>query len=125
MRAIVFSVAALAAIAQAVAGTPKKVKPATCFDLGITHSYTSNWGEVTLAQHGCKVSGTYRDSDGTIEGTLEGNMLRYTWTQSDSSGRGVFVVATNGELVGTWGTSDDEVDGGGWRLTPADAIANP
>ena len=93
--------------------------------LDISGSYTSNWGAVTLRQNGNHVTGRYVYQEGRLEGDLDGNMLRYTWHEKDSSGRGVWVIATNGELIGTWGVSDD-LSGGGWRLTPAKqtALAN-
>jgi hypothetical protein len=86
--------------------------------LDVSGSYTSNWGSVTLRQIGNKVVGTYVFQDGRIDGTLDGNMLRYTWRERDSTGVGIWVVATNGELIGTWGVGQDELSGGGWRLTP-------
>lgn len=87
--------------------------------LDISGSYTSNWGAVTLRQNGNHVSGTYVYQDGRIDGTIEGNMLRYTWREHDTTGRGIWVVASNGELIGTWGVGQDDLAGGGWRLTPA------
>jgi hypothetical protein len=93
--------------------------------LDVTGAYDSNWGRIELAQHGHDVIGTYDYHHGRLHGTLDGNVLRYQWREDTGSGRGVFVVATNGQLIGTWGTSDD-VSGGGWQLTPIGAaIAQP
>jgi hypothetical protein len=91
--------------------------------LDISGNYTSNWGAVTLRQNGNHVSGQYVYQSGRLEGELDGNMLRYTWREHDSTGRGIWVVASNGELIGTWGTSDD-LSGGGWRLTREKQLAN-
>jgi hypothetical protein len=91
--------------------------------LDISGSYTSNWGAVTLRQNGNHVTGRYVYQQGRLEGDLDGNMLRYTWREHDLTGRGIWVIASNGELIGTWGTTDD-LSGGGWRLTPAKQIAN-
>lgn len=105
------------------ANTPARgPRSPTCADLGITRSFTSNWGPVSLEQHGCTVSGRYSYRDGRIDGTLEGNLLRYAWTESDGAGRGVFAVATNGELIGTWGVGSDDASGG-WHLVPTHAVA--
>jgi len=87
--------------------------------IDVSGAYTSNWGRVTLTQHGAHVVGDYVYQHGHLEGTLDGNMLRYAWTESDGHGHGVFVVASDGELIGTWGVGDDDTRGGGWRLVPA------
>ena len=84
-------------------------------------SYSSNWGPVVLHQRGAHITGEYQQ--GRIDGVLEGNIIRYAWQQQDAHGSGVFVVATDGELVGTWGINDDDTRGGGWRLAPAASAA--
>ena len=89
----------------------------------ISGSYTSNWGAVTLHQHGVRVTGTYVYEDGRLDGTLVGNKLTYTWHERDASGRGIFVIASDGDLVGTWGIGSDDTSGGGWHLVPAHDIA--
>ena len=88
-------------------------------ELDVTGSYTSNWGPVTLRQIDDHVTGTYYQGAGRIDGTLHGNLLTYTWRETGGAGRGVFVVATDGELIGTWGAGSDDLGGGGWRLRPA------
>ena len=112
------ALAALAAAPGAAATTPRA--------LDVTGTYESNWGRIELRQNGHDVLGTYDFHHGRLHGTLDGNLLRYQWHEDEGSGRGVFVVATNGQLIGTWGTSDD-VSGGGWQLTPhaQAAIAQP
>ena len=89
----------------------------------ISGSYTSNWGAVTLRQNGTRVTGSYVYQDGRIEGVIEGNLIRYTWREHDSTGHGVFVAAGNGELIGTWGVGTDDLSGGGWRLSPTRGTA--
>ena len=112
MRNAMFLVAALVAIAPHAA-IAKRVQ-----SIAISGNYASNWGAVTLSQQGDHVSGTYVFQDGRLEGTLDGTIVRYRWTEKDSSGRGVFVVASDGELIGTWGVGSDDIGGGGWRLVP-------
>src|ERR1700684_2088311 len=85
--------------------------------IDVSGSYSSNWGAVTLRQNGNHVSGTYVYQDGQIDGAIDGNVMTYTWREHGSVGHGVFVVATNGQLIGTWGVNDD-ISGGGWRLAP-------
>jgi hypothetical protein len=108
----------VAALAVAALAAPTRA-------LDVTGTYDSNWGRIELAQHGADVVGTYDYHHGRLHGTLDGNVLRYQWREDTGSGRGVFVVASNGQLIGTWGTTDD-VAGGGWQLTPAAAaLAQP
>ncbi|HTM21038.1 MAG TPA: hypothetical protein VL172_11035, partial [Kofleriaceae bacterium] len=77
----------------------------------------SNWGRLSLQRNGDRITGTYECcGGGTIEGTMSGNLIRYTWKQPTASGSGVWVVASDGELIGTWGGVGDEVGGGGWNL---------
>jgi hypothetical protein len=85
----------------------------------VSGSYTSNWGSVVLHQDHDRVTGEYAYQHGRIDGVLDGSVVRYAWHESDGDGHGVFVIATDGELVGTWGIGDDETRGGGWRLAPA------
>src|ERR1700733_1345856 len=84
----------------------------------VAGSYTSNWGAVVLHQHDTRITGEYEFDHGHIDGVLDGNMIRYAWHEQSGDGRGVFVAASDGELVGTWGSSDDDTNGGGWRLVP-------
>lgn len=94
--------------------------------LDVSGAYDSNWGPIELRQNGRDVVGMYDAHHGALHGTLAGNMLRYEWHSNEGKGLGVFVVATNGQLIGTWGTTDD-VAGGGWNLTPhaTAALAQP
>jgi hypothetical protein len=87
----------------------------------VSGSYTSNWGSVVLHQSHDRVIGEYAYQHGRIDGVLDGNVLRYAWHENDGEGHGVFVIATDGALVGTWGIGDDDTRGGGWRLSPAAA----
>jgi hypothetical protein len=101
--------------AKRIAGPP----PPACFaEPAIDGTYNSNWGRVRLMPgRGNRVLGTYECcGGGKIEGTITGNVIRYRWSQPGASGLGIWVVASTGELIGTWGVADD-VSGGGWNLT--------
>jgi len=115
-----------AALALAVLAAAPLSAATTARPLDVSGVYDSNWGPIELRQNGRDVVGMYDAHRGALHGTLEGNMLRYEWHSNDGKGLGVFVVATNGQLIGTWGTTDD-VAGGGWNLTPhaAAALAQP
>lgn len=62
-----------------------------------------------LKQNGAIITGTYRHSDGRIEGILNGTTLTGTWTQSNGKGRFVFVFNPDGSaFTGKWGYNTDE-----------------
>jgi len=67
---------------------------------------------MNLQQNGPSVSGTYKHSDGRIEGTISGNTLTGTWTQSNGKGRIVFVFTPDASVfTGKWGYDDAEPSG--------------
>lgn len=84
----------------------------------VSGSYASNWGPVVLHQRGANVTGEYSYEHGKIEGRMDGNVIRFRWHEDDGNGRGMFVLASDGELVGSWGTGSDDISGGAWRLEP-------
>lgn len=83
----------------------------------VTGRYTSNWDEVRLQQDGDRITGTYVCcGGGTIRGRVyEGRVIRYRWDQPGGTGRGVWTIQ-NGSLLGTWGSGQDDDDGGRWDL---------
>jgi hypothetical protein len=87
----------------------------------VAGAYTGTWGPTTLEQDGAHVSGAYAYDDGRIAGTLDGDTLRFSWTEDAGAGRGVFEVMPDGTLRGTWGTGDSDSNGGAWELDPASA----
>lgn len=82
--------------------------------------WDTNWGEMTLIQTGIKVSGTYTYDSGRIEGTISGNVLKGTWSESPSysppndAGEVVFVMSEDGmSFTGEW-RYGSEGDWGKW-----------
>lgn len=91
-------------------------------------------GDVFLDQTGDLVVGTYvynRAScraTGRIEGHTTGNLLRFTWTESQRacgriaplSGKGYLLfwvdTAANGRANGEWGMGENDSGGGPWSL---------
>ena len=89
-------------------------------------------GDLFLEQTGDHVVGTYAydrgncRATGRFEGSAQGNLLRFTWTESQAScgrlaplrGRGYFLFwkdsAGNGRVNGQWGTGENESGGGPW-----------
>jgi hypothetical protein len=101
-----------------------------------TGSYHSpQIGDVFLEQTGETVIGTYEydraacHATGRFEGRVSGNLLRFTWTESQAecgrmqplTGHGYFLFwkdsAENGRINGEWGVGEDENGGGPWSAT--------
>jgi len=96
---------------------------------GVYHS--PQYGEMQLVQTGDQVVGEYTkdEREGRINGTAEGNVLHFDWTESRklvanrptvTKGKGYFqyiVDAANDDhvLKGEWGLGDDETGGGPWN----------
>src|SRR5215831_12619250 len=85
--------------------------------IDVTGVYHSNWDEVRLVQHGTHVTGTYVCcGGGTIDGELDGQILRYRWHEPRGAGDGSGIWRVNGaRLDGTWGRSTVD-DGAPWIL---------
>ncbi|MBI5512390.1 MAG: hypothetical protein HY909_01400 [Deltaproteobacteria bacterium] len=99
---------------------------------GLFHS--QEIGDVSLEQSGDTVIGCYEYDRaqchvrGRIEGRVEGNLLRFSWTEDHRAcgrlsvppGRGYFLFwkdsANNGRASGEWGYSDNEDGNGQWLL---------
>lgn len=98
-----------------------------------TGSYSSTQiGDVFFEQTGDAVIGQYAynrgncRATGRIEGTAQGNLLRFTWTESQAAcgrlapmrGRGWFLFwkdsSNNGRFNGEWGTGENDTGGGPW-----------
>lgn len=91
--------------------------------------FSPQFEHMNLRQSGDRVAGvyTYREG-GRIEGTVEGNMLRFTWIEPGKKetatrtmkGSGYLqLVVEPGEyeevnIVGEWGYNDDLTGGGPW-----------
>jgi hypothetical protein len=85
-----------------------------------TGVWTTDFGEMRLAQEGNLVKGSYPLQDGAIEGLALGNVLRFTWNQrgNNKSGTGRFTLAADGNaFVGQWnyGTDPDAPAEGNWN----------
>jgi hypothetical protein len=108
----------MAATAHAQAATnTSDTTPAAVAAIDATGTYSSTWGAMTMQQQGTHVTGSYAYHAGTIDGTLDGNTLRFTWHEDDGSGEGILVRASGGSWIGSWGTTDDH-SGGAWQLAP-------
>lgn len=101
--------------------------------------FSSEYGEMHLHQTDDRVAGWYKKNErlGKIQGTVEGNILRFEWEEkremvmgkpTTTSGHGYFVYVIDKEergkakyevhrLEGEWGLGDDDTGGGEWTAT--------
>lgn len=88
-------------------------------------SWDSDWGLMEFSQSGSKVTGTYVYNNGRITGTVSGNTLTGTWSESPTynppgdAGDVVFTLAADGRsFAGNWryGSGTGPWDGE-WRAT--------
>lgn len=62
---------------------------------------------LSLEQAGDEMTGTYQPDNGRIEGTIKGRVLRGIWEQTGASGRFVFALSQDGEvLTGRFGNGE-------------------
>jgi hypothetical protein len=95
---------------------------------GVFHS--PQYGEMHMVQTGSQVVGEYTQDErrGRIQGTVQGDLLRFEWSERRelvagrpvvTRGRGYFrfVAGDDGDfyIVGEWGHDDNETGGGPWR----------
>ena len=85
---------------------------------------TSSTADMVLTQTGDSVSGTYDHLTGTINGTVSGDTLSGSWTQSNDQGDITFTLdPTGASWSGTWTSGGG---GGSWTgaCTAGDCLAN-
>jgi hypothetical protein len=82
------------------------------WNTGWTGQSNSQNISMVLQQSGNTVAGTYDYDSGRIEGTIEGNLLTGTWTQSSTSGTFQFQLADDcNSFHGSWRFGSS----GGWE----------
>jgi hypothetical protein len=80
--------------------------------------YQSNYGDVVITQSGNRIHGTYVAFNGTIDGTIEGNVIHFRWSQPvGGSGYGTWYIGNDGHLSGTFGQDMSDTSWGAWNLT--------
>ena len=124
---------ATAALNGGCSGSARTARTAQAMPAGGSFSgvwFSPQYGEMHLEQSGTAVVGRYfkDERQGRIQGALEGNLLRFEWTESrelvanhpvQTKGHGYFHITKNEDedtwnLVGEWGHDDDESGGGAW-----------
>jgi hypothetical protein len=88
--------------------------------------WDSNWGQMKLRPgRGSIVNGSFRGfREGSVSGTVEGNLYRFTWRQVNSTawGRGYLQMSPDGEhLEGQWGYEKSYNGGGRWWASRSSA----
>jgi hypothetical protein len=87
------------------------------------------YGRMDMVQNGATIVGEYTKNErsGRIEGTAQGDLMRFTWSERRelvagvprlNRGRGYFRLVKDAEgfkLIGEWGHDDDETGGGPWN----------
>ncbi len=88
------------------------------------------YGNMHLCQTGTSVNGDYEKDErhGTIQGTVQGDVLRFQWEErrelvagrpTVTRGRGYWKLEIGGDgdtyIKGEWGVDDSEVGGGEWN----------
>jgi len=93
----------------------------------IAGDWTTHWGGdeicmLQLQQNGASIGGRYTTTGappGTVNGTLDGNVLSGSW--SDQAGGGGMMVLTfaddGSSFNGTWGSGTSTTSGGSWSGT--------
>jgi hypothetical protein len=95
---------------------------------GVWHS--PQYGEMQVIQTGAHIVGEYTRDErtGRIQGTAQGDLLRFEWQEerelirgrpTTTRGHGYFQFQIGGDgdayIVGEWGHDDNETGGGPWR----------
>ncbi len=87
------------------------------------------YGRMDMVQTGASIVGEYTKNErhGRLEGTVQGDLMRFTWSERRelvagvprlNRGRGYFRLVKDAEgfkLIGEWGHDDDETGGGPWN----------
>lgn len=132
VRPLVMLVAMVAVLGLVACSNTQKI-PSKPMPAGVSYQgewYSPQYENMTLTQSGGKVTGTFTyKGGGTLEGTLEGNVLHFEWiqpgdmarAQREVRGKGYFVIADDGQsFEGRWGYDGDNTGGGTWSAERLD-----
>ena len=118
LRIFVFSILALIILFP----THRFVYAKDSNDIGFAGKWDTNFGVVTIQITGYRVSGTFYDGNGSIEGTVNGYVIEGNWIQPDRSGKFRFEMGLNGNTFkGRW-TEEDNSGGGEWNGKSLDNV---
>ena len=87
--------------------------------------WKTNLVDLSLTQSGNTVTGSYEHEGGKLKGTITGNQLDYTWTETNGKkGKGYFIISDDGKSIsGRYGYNDDNSSAGEWKGRKVEAPA--
>jgi outer membrane protein OmpA-like peptidoglycan-associated protein len=84
-------------------------KPAAVPVADISGTYDTNYNKFHIRQQGTALLGCYEWNEGLLDGTIEGRVMKLTWSEGESSGPAVFVFAPDGgSFRGYWWHGGDK-----------------
>jgi hypothetical protein len=91
----------------------------------LSGAWKTNFADLFLTQSGNNVTGSYKYEGGKLKGTITGDQLDYTWTQTNGKkGKGYFVLSDDGKSIsGRYGYNDDNSSAGEWKGRKVEAPA--
>lgn len=91
----------------------------------VSGTYTTNYGDFHLKQEGTSVTGCYEHKGGAIDGGIEGRVIKFVWSQSESKTRGpavmVFTPDTQ-QMYGLWWNEGNDSPKGVWNGTKKSSV---
>ncbi|MGQ0763152.1 MAG: OmpA family protein [Acidobacteriota bacterium] len=86
----------------------------------VSGTYKTNYGDFHLKQEGSNITGCYEHKGGAIDGGIEGRVIKFVWSQSESKTRGpaimVFTPDTQ-QMYGLWWNEGNDSPKGVWNGT--------
>ena len=91
----------------------------------LSGAWKTNLVDLFLTQSGNAVTGSYDHEGGKLKGTITGNRLDYTWTETNGKkGKGYFIISDDGKSIsGRYGYNDDNSSAGEWKGRKVEAPA--
>lgn len=86
----------------------------------VSGTYATNYGDFHLKQEGLNITGCYEHKGGSIAGGIEGRVIKFVWSQSESKTKGpavmVFTPDTQ-QMHGLWWDEGNDSPKGVWNGT--------
>lgn len=81
----------------------------------VSGTFSTQWGDLVIRQTGNKVTGTYPNNGGVVEGFMDGKVLTGKWSEFTGSGKIRFVFSDDlSSFTGTWSEGNAEPTKTGW-----------
>lgn len=100
-----------------------QLPPGACSWTGV---WNTSYNRMTLTQNGNQVTGSYEYNNGTISGTVSGNVLEGRWQEGANGGRFRFAIAADCKSwSGGWAYNDNPPGATGWSGTLVSGGSQP